>query len=150
MLKVLEQEYERSPRLKSKFTWVSDPEFTENRSKRITLSKAQKNEQPIVFDFMWDHVITSLPGPSKIDVTVLSYAYVLEIPVVTDDDDMLQLAEVFGVKTYKSLDLMKLMRDCHHIDHKKVRRIVAYWRYDEDLPKSFTSDYRRLFGEEPP
>ncbi len=150
VLPELEREYAREPRLQDKFPWVDEPKYRDNRDKRLNLSKKQRNELPTIFDFMWDHVQTELPGPSRVDVTVLSYAYVLGIPVVTDDDDMIQLAETFEVTVWKTLDLLKLMVDCGHIDMSKVRGIVAYWSYVNDYPKDFTADYRRLFGESPP
>jgi len=150
VLPELEKEYAKTPRLHCKFPWVLEPEFQNNRSKRLSLSKQQKNELPTVYEILWDYVQTELPGPSRVDVTVLSYAYILGIPVVTDDYDMIKLAEVFEITVWKTLDLLKLMLDCAHIDLKQVRRVVAYWGYVDDYPKDFTTDYRRLFGEAPP
>ena len=146
----LDKEYTKAPRLQSKFPWVLDEEFLSNRSKHLSLSRLQKKEWETAYEFIWDHVQTELPGPSPVDVTVLSYAYVLGIPVVTDDTDMTALAEIFEVKVWKTLDLLKLMLDCGHIDMTRVRGVVAYWGYVGDFPKDFTLDYRRLFGETPP
>ena len=132
------------------FLRVTESEYQSNRSKRLTFSKAQKKERETAYEFMWDYVQTDLPGPSRIDVTVLSYAYLLGIPVVTDDRDMSALAEVFGVVVWKTLDLLKLMLDCEYIDMVRVRGVVGYWGYIADYPKDFPLDYRRLFGESPP
>ena len=150
VLEELEREYARNPRLQNKFAWVNETEYRENRARRLALSRQQKKELPTVYDFLWNHAQTELPGPSKIDVTVLSYGYVLDIPVVTDDADMIALAKAFGIRVTKTLELLKLMMNSDHIDIAAVRRVAAYWSYEDDRPKDYHADYRRLFGEEPP
>lgn len=150
VLPELEREYAKEPRLQSKFPWVNDAEYRNNRSKQLNLSKQQQKERDTAYEIMWDHVLSELPGPSRVDVTILSYAYVLGIPVVTDDDDMIRLADAFDITVWKTLDLLKLMLDCNFIDMEKVRGVVAYWSYVGDRPKDFPADYRRLFGEFPP
>lgn len=150
VLEELEQEYVRNPRLQNKFSWVNDREYRENRTQRLTLSRQQKKELPTVYEFLWNHVQTELPGPSRLDVTALSHGHVLGISVVTDDADMITLAKVFDVKIIKTLELLKLMLDSAHIDMAAVHRIAAYWSYEDDRPKDYYKDYRRLFGEEPP
>ena len=80
----------------------------------------------------------------------MAHAYVLAIPIVTDDSDMLDLAQDFNIKTLKTLELLKLMLDCQHIDITVVRQIASYWNYAEDKPKSFALDYKKLFKEPPP
>lgn len=74
----------------------------------------------------------------------------LDIQIVTDDSDMLALAEDFNIKTLKTLDILRLMLDCRHIDITVVRQIASYWNYAEDKPKSFALDYKKLFKELPP
>lgn len=150
VLEELEREYARNPRLQNQFAWVNDPEYRENRSKRLTLSRREKRDLPTVFAFLWHHVQTKLPGPSRADVTVLSHGYVLGIAVVTDDSDMITLAKGFGIKIMTTLELLKLMMDSGHIDMAMVRSIAAYWSFEDDRPKDYNKDYRRLFGEEPP
>jgi len=150
VIKELQDEYNKSPRLRNKFPWVNDPEYTENRSHRVQLSKQERNEIEQAFDFMFDHKRTAYPTVSRVDVTVLAYAYVLGLPVVTDDTDMLALAKDFDVKTFKTLDLLRLMLECGHIDMAKVREIAGYLVYLNDRPKEFRADYKRLFKEEFP
>jgi len=149
-LRELQDEYDRQPRLKSKFPWVDEPEYRSNRNKSPTLSKKQKRELATVFDFMWDHVVHELPGPSRVDVRILTHGYVLEIPVATDDIDMHKLANVFGVKVLKTLELLKLMLDADHVSIEKIRQIAAFWTYENDEPADHARDFRRLFGESAP
>lgn len=63
---------------------------------------------------------------------------------------MLDLAGDFNIKTLKTLELLKLMLDCRHIDIAIVRQIAAYWIYAQDTPKSFAVDYKKLFREPQP
>lgn len=150
VLDELQKEYDRNPRLKSQFEWVNDAEYRGNRSKKLTLSKQQRNDISLTEEILWDHVLRIQPGPSRVDVIVLSYSAVLGIPVVTDDIDMGKLAKSFDISAMMTLDLMKLMLDCGHINLTQVRRIASYWGYANDRPANFAKDYRRLFGEGPP
>ena len=150
VLPELDDEYEREPRLQRKFPWVNDPLYRDNRRAGLQLSRQEKRNRTTVEEFLWDHVQTTLPGPSRIDVRILSYGYVQELPVVTDDMDMKALAEVFGIRTMLTLELLKLMLDCEHIELSKVREIVSYWSYIGDRPANFAKDYKRLFGKAAP
>ena len=149
--KELDDEYSRSSRLRTKFAWVDDAEFRENRKQRLTLSRSQRNtELPTVYEFLWDHAITSELGASRVDVTVLAYGYVLGIPVVTDDRDMRALAQEYDIEVWTTLELLHLMLEKSHIDMAKIRQIAGFWSYEQDLPADFVRDYARLFGESPP
>lgn len=150
VLKELQKEYERSPRLKRSFPWVNDPEYVENRSNLLTVTRNEKAEIQRAYDFILDYARNVHPGVSKIDVLCLAHAEQLGIPVVTDDDDMLQLAKDYGIKTLKTLELLKLMLDCGHISKDKVREMAAYWIYLNDRPKDFRIDFKKIFGEDPP
>jgi len=150
VLKELQDEYEKSPRLTNRFAWVNEPEFANNRNQRLALTPEEKTEIKRAYDFILDYVRNVHPGVSKVDVLGLAYAEQLGIPVITDDDEMRQAAKDYGIKTMKTLELLKLMLECNHIDMPKVREIVAYWVYMKDTPKAFKADYKKLFGEDPP
>lgn len=150
VIKELQDEYNKSPRLRNKFPWVNDPEYAENRSHRLQVSRQEKKDIGQAFDFIFDHKRTEYPTVSRVDVTVLAHAYVLGLPVVTDDMDMLALAKDFEIITFKTFDLLKLMLECGHIDMVKVREIAEYLLYQNDRPKEFKADYKRLFKEELP
>lgn len=150
VIKGLQEEYEKNPRLKSKFSWVNEPEYKKNRDCRLNIPSKSQQQITRVHDFIKNHAKYSYPGLSKVDITALAHAYVLDIPIVTDDSDMLDLAVEFNIKTLKTLELLKLMLDCRHIDITIVRQIASYWIYGDDKPKSFASDYKKLFKEPPP
>lgn len=89
-------------------------------------------------------------GPSPVDTRILATASELGLRLVTDDQDLLSLANMYGVHALTSLELMKLMLDENHITMNLVRRVVAQWVFDRDTPANFLREYQRLFGEQPP
>lgn len=146
IIKELESEYVSSPRLKNKFSWVYLPEYVENRKNWIL--KPQKNKAAIddTFKFVLNVARANYPNISKTDIKYIAYAIEFGIPITTDDSDMLSVAKEYGLKTFKTLELMKLMLDCGHIDNKDVKSIAEYMQYSLDIPKSFMGDFKRLFG----
>jgi predicted nucleic acid-binding protein len=150
VIKELQDEYDKSPRLQNAFFWVNEPAFKENRSPAIETTKEERVEIKRAYEFILDYVRNVYPGVSKVDVLCLAHAEQLGIPVVTDDAEMRQAAGDYGIKTMKTLELLKLMLDCGHIDMDKIRGIAGYWIYQKDTPKDFRKDFRKLFAEEPP
>ena len=152
----LNQEFRASSRLQNKFHWVSDSEYVENRKRSISLSKAEKREIDATFDYMWAYAKEAFhqsrgKGPAPIDTRILATALVLDIQVVTDDQDMIELAVEYGVKHLSSLELMKLMLDEGHVGMAKIQRVVAQWQYDNDPPyHGWKSEYRKLVRADPP
>ncbi len=150
VLKDLEIEYDRSSRLQSKFEWVNDDEYFDNRKQALTIPRKDKNETQRTIEILENHKYENELGVSPVDINYLAHAYVLDIPVVTDDKDMLELAEDFEIQTLNSLNLLSLMLKCDHINIDKVREIAAYWKFIKDIPGSFKEDYKSLFKENVP
>ena len=116
----------------------------------MEITREEKAEIKRAYDFILDYVNSVHPGVSKVDALCLAHAEQLHIPVVTDDEEMLTVAGEYGITAYKTLALLKLMLDCHHIGIEKIREIAGYWIYLNDRPKDFKTDYEKLFGEIPP
>jgi hypothetical protein len=150
VIRDLQAEYDRNPRLRNAFSWVNETEYRRNRACELNISRNARKEIEQAFDFIRNHARDTHPETSKVDINALAHADILDIPIVTDDAAMLDLAQDFNIKTLKTLDLLKLMLDCRHIDMEMVRQIAAYWTYEDDRPKSFSRDYRKLFKERPP
>ncbi len=150
VLKELDKEFEKNVRLQNKFSWVGEAEYKTDRAAQISLSRDEQKDVQIAIGFIRNHSNQRLLGLSRIDIQVLAVGYVLAVVVVTDDDAMLDVSEVFGIKAMKSLDVLKLMRDVGHIDMAKVRQTVSYWDYERDKPKNCDDDFLRLFNEAPP
>lgn len=138
----------KSRKLRSKFHWVDEDEFIENRSYFPSIGRKQKKSIEQTFEYIWDHVQIELPGPSRVDAKYIAYALELDLPVVTDDQDMTELAKTFDAQVMPSLELLKIMLDCGHTDMKVIDGICDYWRYLADLPANFNADYKRLFLEQ--
>jgi len=149
-------EFRSSSRLQNKFHWVSDSEYVKNRSRSIALSKKDKQEIENTFDYMWQYVKEVFhqqrkKGPSRVDTRILATALVLGIQVVTDDQDMIELANEYEARQLTSLGLIKLMLDENHVTMDKVEQIVSQWQYENDTPyKNWKSEYKSLFGNDPP
>jgi len=150
VLKELDNEFSRSMRLQTQYSWVEENEFQSNRKKRLTLSKKNKREIALALDFLRQHKIDNRLSVSEVDIRYLAHGYVLDIYVVSDDTDMLELADVFNIKTMKTQELLHLMLECDHVDMERVRQIAAYWEYISDKPANFRQDYIEIFGEKPP
>jgi hypothetical protein len=134
-------------KLQSKFHWINDEEFAENRKHFPVIGKKQLKSIQQTFEYLWDHVQTELPGPSRVDALYLAYALELNIPVITDDQDMTELAEAFEAKVMPTLELLKIMLDCGHTDMKTIDGLCDYWRYIADMPANFKADYKRFFSK---
>lgn len=135
----------KNKRLASKFPWVADEEYVENRETTPSISRKQRKSIQQTFEYVWSSVLTDFPGPSKVDALYIAYAIELGVPVITDDQDMIALAEEFEVRVMPTLELMKIMLDAEHITTEKVESIVAYWQYIGDKPANFERDYKRFF-----
>jgi len=134
-------------RLNSKFPWVDDEEYAENRKYFPTINQKLKKSIQDTLDHVWMLAQTDFPGPSNVDALYIAYAIELDLPVVTDDQDMKELAEEFDVQVMSTLEVLKIMLDCGHVDLKKIDGMVAYWRHIGDRPINLDSDYSRIFGD---
>ena len=156
MHKELNDEFRASSRLQTKFDWANEVNYQDNRKRSLSLSKQQKAEIEDTFEFMWEHVKEAFhaalgKGPSRTDTLIVATAAVLEIRAVTDDQDMIELAETYGVHQITSLELMKLMLQAERIDIAMVEQVVVQWQYDKDTPyRNWKQEYRKLFGKNPP
>ncbi|MCQ8129970.1 DNA-binding protein [Methylomonas rivi] len=130
------------------FYWITEDEYVENRKHFPAIGRKQKKAIAQTFDFVWDHVQTDLPGPSKVDALYIAYAIELGIPVVTDDQDMTALARVFDAQVMPTLELLKIMLECGHTDMKTIKSLCEYWRQFGDRPANLEADFKRLFPDQ--
>lgn len=133
-------------KLKSSFSWTQQPSYSENRSVFPNMSKKQKKSLTETFDFLWAYVKANELYPSKVDTSYIAHGIELEIPVVTDDQNMIKLAVEQDVEAISTLNLMKLMLDSSHIDIAKVKSIAKYWQAISDCPANFKSDLKSIFN----
>ncbi len=150
VIKELQKEYDKNPRLKNSFPWVNNAEYVKNRSHCLPVTRDQKPEISRAFDFILDYVRHVHPGVSRIDVQCLAHAEVLGVPIVTDDAEMREAANAYNIKIYSTLELLKLMLECGHVTIERIREIAGFWIYQKDQPINFRKDFKRLFGEDAP
>lgn len=92
VIKELDEEYGKNPTLRHKFYWVNQKEYIDNRENCLKPTRAQSADINHAFFFIRDFARDERIGVSNVDIMGLSYAYVLEISIVTDDEDMLVVA----------------------------------------------------------
>lgn len=129
-----QKEFDKNPRLKNKFGWVNQPEYVENRGYRIRVSKSQKERITHTYSYLWQHNISEGIGASRVDVRALAYGDVLEVTIVTDDSDMTELANVFGIEVMGLLELIQLMVHAKRVVLKDIEALLEYLEYIQDLP----------------
>ena len=143
-----QKEFDRNPRLKNKFYWVNEPEFEENRKKRIKVSRQNKKDISVAQSVIWEENIARGLGSSKPDIRALAFGFVLDIPVVTDDNDMVNLGKVLGIEVWGILVLMKVMYDNKHVGIKELKGLVDYMDYNNDLPYfGFKKEFKKVFDK---
>lgn len=143
--KEIEIELERSGRLQSKFSWIEQDEYLQNRKKRLKTSKVESEEIEKNFDFIWGYQKESGLKLSREDIYCIATTLELKIPLVTDDQNMILTCKEFEVKVMNTLELMKMMLVNNFIDNTMIQQIVDYWKYENDLPANFDEDFKKLF-----
>jgi predicted nuclease of predicted toxin-antitoxin system len=152
----LTEEIHASSRIRNRFDWVQAEKYRNNRGRSISLSKEQKKAIEETYEYLWEHVKDEFlakrdKGPSPIDVKIVATALVLDIFLVTDDQDMIELANTYDAKQMTSIGLMKLMLDSDHIDDEKIDQVVEQWLYDKDTPYAgWREEFKKTFKREAP
>lgn len=136
---------------KVKFYWFFDEKYKQDRILSISISKKDNKEiDSIVKTIKYSKEFQSYLGVSDIDIWCLAFGLQFDIKLVTDDYDMFCLAKELEVKVMTTLELLKLMLDEQHISFEKIKEIALYWQYLPDIPRNFTEEYLKLFGENIP
>jgi hypothetical protein len=138
-------QYEKNPRLKNKFLWVKDIEYLENRKNKLNLSASDKKNIEMCYEYIAETTKDLKLYLHYDDIYCLAYSYELNIPVVSDDSGMHKVAGKYDIKIMSTLKLIRLMFDEKFIDDLKIKEIVEYWEYNNDKPKYFHRDFKRLF-----
>ncbi len=147
LIKDFQKEFERQQRLKRKFPWVNDEKFKKNRCKYLTLSKQNIKDINLAETYIWEQNINNGYGASPVDVRALSAGYVLDIPVITDDKNMIDLAKSMNIKVMRIMSLLIKMHEANHIDKTKIKELVGWLSYTNDLPyKTFLEEVLETFG----
>jgi len=147
VIKDFQKEYDNKPELKTKYPSLNDLTYQENRKNQILLSNKKKKQIPSLIESFDDFAIDNNLMPSYVDLHALATAYLAEVELVTDDSDLIEVAEEFEVPVKRTLELLKLMLDSNHIDFEQVEAVIEYLEFLPDKPKHFARDKKNLFPE---
>lgn len=140
VLAELDREYNKNPRLKTKFWWANHKEHSEERAANCFTPMGKKvNAVKVAFSYINQYAIDNNITVSFIDKRVLSVGYACGSIVVTDDLAMQGVAETFGITCFSTLDLLQLMYERGMATLSDVDAVIEYWEYEKDLPTSFAA-----------
>jgi predicted nucleic acid-binding protein len=141
----IDLELKRSSRLQTKFYWINQEQYINNRKKRLVISKKKQASIDLTYDYIWQYQKDSELSLSREDIYCIATALEERIQLVTDDKDMIKTCKEYEVAVLSTLHLLRLMLDNERIDITTVKQIVDYWKYEKDLPANFNNDSKILF-----
>ena len=160
ILKAVEEEVHRSPKLQFKNPWFDEPEFAQERLARQTrLSAAEKLNMKLVQDVLMGTVQLDIDKyssygrspPGATDCWLLAYGQVRGAIVVTDDLGMHTLAAEAGLKVWHGFQLLAKLKTAKVVDNDLVREIYDALERNGDMTdtwrKAKHNDFARIFGE---
>jgi hypothetical protein len=150
VLAELDDEFSTSTRLRTKFEWVAQKEYREDRAaKRYAPREGDRTRAATAFGFLAAYADGEGIDLSREDLRALAVGFVNGIPVVTDDRGMQRVAEAHAIECWNSIKLLRVMENAGRIDREKVAEILEYWDYENDLPMPkarLREVFREYFG----
>ena len=160
ILKDVEDEVQRSGRLRSTYPWVNDPALVQERlAKRINLSAAEKAQLDITVSIFLGHVqgnidrflVNGRDPPSPVDCRVLGFTQIRSPAiVVTDDLGMHALAADFGIEIWHGYELLSKLRTAKKVSNDLIREIYAALETNRDMTRTWAeakhTTFRKVFG----
>ena len=147
VLAEVDDEYATSPRLQSKFNWVSEVEFRNDRkARRYELRGNDRADSLKAFTFLMAYADEYAINLSREDLKALAVGFVKGIPVVTDDTGMARVAAANDIEYWSTVKLLRVMVIAGRIDMEAVNEILEYWEYEHDLPMGLAK-LRQVFKE---
>ena len=155
----VDREFEANPALTSKFHWVAEAEYRQNRQQNILKltgtqpSIVSEKRRFIEFGVKMDATkfkALKMSRPSPTDCLVLAYGDALGIDVVSDDGGMAYTASVLlklRCKVLGSLDVLHALHQSGQISLAQIKSVAQFLQYVDDLPGSWRRDAIRLFGQ---
>ena len=154
VLKQVEDEVFKSPRLKFLYPWFSDADLNNERmAKQVRLSAAEKTQIEVAASVWRAYVLADPLGytsqgrspPSPTDCFILAFGQVRPAVVVTDDLGMHKLADDFDIDIWHGHDLLKKMLTAKVITNELVREIFTALENNDDLPRTWQAAKHTVF-----
>ncbi len=162
VLKQVEDEVHRSPRLRFLYPWFDNPELASERlATRIRLSKTENEQVEAATSVLRAHVLGNVIAytshgrspPSPTDCFILAFGQIRPAIVATDDLGMHLLAKDFDIPIWHGYELLKKMLSAKLIDNALVREIYEAIESNDDLPNSWRAArhtaFKKIFGPLP-
>lgn len=159
ILKAVEDEVHRSPRLKFHNPWFDEPEFAQERlAKQKRLSADDKSAMTLVQDVLLGMVQMEVDKytshgrhpPGATDCWLLAYAQVKNAVVVTDDLGMHTLASEAGLKVWHGFELLAKLKTARVVDNELIREIYDALERNGDMTETWRQakhrEFARIFG----
>lgn len=162
VLKQVEDEVYKSPRLQFLYPWFSDADLdTERLAKQVRLGKVERTQIEAAASVLRAHVLADplvytthgRSPPSPTDCFLLAFGQVRSAIVVTDDLGMHRLANDFDIDIWHGHELLKKMLGAKAIANDLVREIFTALDDNDDLPLTWQEArhtvFKKLFGPKP-
>lgn len=162
VLKAIEDEVRRNPRLRFKNPWFDETEFAAERmAKQIRLSTSDRQEMTLVQEVLQGVVQMDIHSftthgrspPGATDCWLLAYGQVKHAVVVTDDLGMHLLASQVGLKVWHGFELLAKLKSAKVVDNDLIREIYTALERNNDLTATWRKakhvEFARIFGENP-
>lgn len=162
VLRDVEDEIRRSPRLRFNYPWFNDPVISNERMSRgvrlkpeekATLESAVSILHGAVLSDAENYTSSGRSPPSKTDCRMLAFGQIRDAIVVTDDLGMHQLAAEFEIPVWHGHELLKKMHTAKLVDGKLVREIYEALENNNDLPHAWRiarhTSFKKIFGPPP-
>ncbi|WP_291517337.1 hypothetical protein [Acidovorax sp.] len=159
ILKAVEDEVHRSPRLKFHNPWFDEPEFAQERlAKQKRLSADDKSAMTLVQDVLLGMVQMEVDKytshgrhpPGATDCWLLAYAQVKNAVVVTDDLGMHTLASEAGLKVWHGFELLAKLKTAKVVDNELICEIYDALERNGDMTETWRQakhrEFARIFG----
>ena len=139
-------EIDKCSRLKSKFTWVNESCFINNRKKsHIKIANHLGNEIIRIASHINTYKRISFRSISDADIISLSTARVLDINLITDDPGLLAAACEFEIKFLKTIEFLNYLCTNKIINDAKLLEVYECSEYHIDHLKVYRSDHKNHF-----
>lgn len=159
ILKAVEEEVHRSPKLQFKNPWFDAPEFAQERmAKQTRLTAAEKQDMKLVQDVLLgtvqldiDKYIThGRSPPGATDCWLLAYGQVKGAIVVTDDLGMHTLAADADLKVWHGFELLAKLKTAKVVGNDLVRDIFDALERNDDMTETWRkakhAEFARIFN----
>ena len=159
VLKDVEDEVRRSPRLRHNHPWFEEPTLgAERDARQVRLNDDEKRRLDSARSVLRGHVMSEVDRyttggrqpPSDTDCRVLAFGQIREAIVVTDDLGMHALATDFELPIWHGWELLAKMRTAKKVDNNLIREIYDALERNGDLTATWRvakhTEFVKIFG----